>query len=148
MAQPLPPHRPRKCRLSNSNSQHVHLVRRFAGATFEAQAQIFCILLYRCVQLHCRKQVSTDDALAIIVAWVASCLSEAPIVAFESPVLSPRLCLFPAATTPSTHDTTPSTQDSSSTFHSEVSFWSDDLEVSASDVLDGFCPIEDDYEDM
>jgi hypothetical protein len=127
-------------------------VRRFAGATFEAQAQYFCFLLYRCVQLHCRKQVSTDDALEIIKSWVASCLSEAPIVDFDSPVLSPRMCLFPAATTPSTQDTTPSTQDSSSTFHSDVSltsFWSDDLEVSGSDVLDGFCPMDSDIdEDM
>jgi hypothetical protein len=126
------------------SEEHLFLIRRFPGSTPAEQAFEFSRLLYRCVRIHCGKQVSEADALAAISAWVASCLSNAPIVAFESPVLSS--CAVAG------ESTTPSSQNSFATLSSmDSSFISDhqDSDHQDTDVLTaanflGWCPGEDD----
>jgi hypothetical protein len=99
MPLPTPPHTPRKCHLSASKPAHAHLIRRFAGADFQQQAAEFSRLLYRCVRIHCSLRVSEDDALTIIVSWVASCISDDdPIVTFSSSGTSPTAILSPVLT--------------------------------------------------
>jgi hypothetical protein len=95
--------------------------------------------------MHCRKHISLDIALLVISDWVASCLSDAPIKSFESPVLSPRL-LTSAAATGNTSEllTSSSTQDSFETFHSEDSFVSEVAGDAAAGFVDGWGPDQDD----
>ncbi len=117
----------------------MHLTRRFSGTTFEEKCQDFSRLLYRCVRIHCGKQITEAIALVVIRRWVAACLSEAPILTFESPVLSPIM-------TGTEVDTTPSTQDSFLTLSSaELSFRSEELEDAeiAANLL-GWAPSDDD----
>jgi hypothetical protein len=141
-AQPVSPHTPRKCCLKPTNDQHVLLIRRFSGSTFEDRAVEFSCLFYRCVQMHCRKHISPDIALQVIVEWVASCFSDAPIRSFESPVLSPRLLTSAAAT--SELLTSSSTQESFETFHSEESFISEVAGDAAAYFMDGWGPDPED----
>ena len=136
--QPQLPRTPRKCHLSRSEA-HLHLIRRFAGTTFEQKVDDFCMSLYRCVRLHCGKKVSEAIALVVIQCWVASCLSEAPITTFDSPVLS--FCSDVAV------DSTSSSQDSFRTLSStEDSFVSEDigLDVLSAANLLGWAPSDDD----
>jgi hypothetical protein len=136
--QPAAPRTPRKCHLSRSD-EHLHLIRRFPGTTFDAKAAEFSRLLYRCVRIHCGQQVSDIIALVVIRDWVASCLSNAPILSFESPVLS--FCAVEG------EDTNPSSQNSFFTLSStDSSFVSDNLELdlqSAANLL-GWEPTDED----
>ena len=76
--------------------------------------------------MHCRKHVPLDNALEVIDEWVASCISDAPIKYFDSPLLSPRLLIAAAAAGISSEVVmSSSTQDSFDTFPSEDSFVSD-----------------------
>ena len=127
MPQPTPPHTPRKCHLSASKPAHEHLTRRFAGANFQEQSADFSRLLYRCVRLHCSKQISEDDALIIIASWVASCISDdVLILTFASSdtsptaILSPVLTNIPCTLDPSTSSSFLSLTSSEHTFGSEA----------------------------
>ena len=105
---------------------------RFAGTTFEAKAQEFARLYYRCVQVHCGKQVTLEAARLIICDWVATCYSDEPIVEFPSPLLSPILAMGSVAL-----DKSESTQDSFESFVSMTDppdFASALLTVTASDA--------------
>jgi hypothetical protein len=121
------------------SEEHLFLIRRFPGGTPAEQASEFSRLLYRCVRIHCGKQVSEANALAAISAWVAACLSNAPIVAFESPVLS--FCAVAG------ESTTSSSQNSFATLSSmDSSFMSDnqDTDVLTAANFLGWGPGEDD----
>ena len=86
---------------------------RFTGTTFEAKAQEFARLYYRCVQLHCGKHVYPEAAHLIISDWVAACFTDEPILEFPSPLLSPILTMGSA-----TLGSSESTQDSFQSFQS------------------------------
>ncbi len=66
-------------------------------------------MYYRCVRIHCGKQIPLEVASLVIDDWVAACFSEAPIIEFESPILlakinSPILATGTAASADSTQD--------------------------------------------
>jgi hypothetical protein len=90
--------------LKAANEKHQALVARFTGTTFEAKAQEFARLYYRCVQVHCGKQVTLEVARLIIYDWVAACYSDEPILEFPSPLLSPILAMGSVQTSESTQD--------------------------------------------
>ena len=139
MPSPAPPHTPRKCHLSDSKAEHVHLVRRFAGASFKDRAAEFSRMLYHCVRLHCAKQMSEDRALVVIVSWIAACISDSDIIlTFSSSGASPTAILSPVLThVPFQFD--PST---SSSF---LSLTSSDMFVSSLDVSDTAGWFPEDY---
>ncbi len=145
MPPPTPPHTPRKCHLSASKPAHEHLTRRFAGANFQEQASEFSRLLYRCVRLHCAKQVSEDDALIVIASWVASCISDDVLIltfassgASPTAILSPVLTNIPLPLDPSTSSSFLSLTSSDLTFFSEAGL------EDASDPF-GFAPSDSDF---
>lgn len=127
MPSPTPPHTPRKCHLSDSKPDHVHLIRRFAGATFKDRAAEFSRLLYHCVRLHCAKHISEDRALVVIVSWIASCISDTDIIltfasfgSSPTAILSPVLTNIPFPLDPSTSSSFLSLTSTDHTFVSEA----------------------------